>query len=134
MTKILVDALSAHPRAALCWRAVLGLLLAVVTWLALTPAPPSQAGLLWDKLNHCAAFASLAVAGTLGFQRRWWAVALGLLAYGGPIEVLQAFTPTRVGEWADLLADGIGIALGLGLAAALAGWAAARPVTSPAPD
>lgn len=127
-------ALTADPRAAPWWRAVLALLLAVISWLALTPAPPPEAGLLWDKLNHFAAFASLAVAGFMGFQRRWLAVALGLLAYGGLIEVLQSFTPTRVGDWIDLLADGIGIGLGLALAATLAGWAAARPVKSRAPD
>ncbi len=125
MTKILAVALSAHPRAAPYWRATLALLLAVITWLALTPKPPPEAGLLWDKLNHFGAFASLAVAGYMGFQRRWVPVALGLLVYGGSIEVLQALTPTRVGDWVDLLADAIGIALGLGLAAVVARRAAA---------
>lgn len=125
MRKPLTLALSADPRAAPFWRTTLALLLAVISWLALTPAPPPEAGLFWDKLNHFAAFASLAVAGFMGFQRRWVPVALGLLAYGGLIEVLQSFTPTRVGEWVDLLADGIGIALGLGLAATVARWVAA---------
>ena len=134
MPELLRIALSADPRAAPCWRAVLALLLAVTSWLALTPAPPPEADLLWDKLNHFVAFASLAVAGYMGFQRRWLAVALGLLAYGGLIELLQSFTPTRVAEWVDLLADGIGIGLGLVLAAVLGWWAAARPVKSPAPD
>ena len=127
-------ALSAGPRAAPYWRAVLALLMAVVGWLALTPSPPPEASLLGDKLNHFAAFASLAMAGFMGFQRRWVPVALGLLAYGGLIEVLQSVTPTRVADWIDLLADGIGIGLGLVLAATLSRWAAARPVTSPAPD
>jgi VanZ family protein len=40
-----------------------------------------------------------------------------LLAYGALIEVLQSFTPTRSAEWADLLADSAGIALGLLLVA-----------------
>lgn len=118
-------ALSADPRAAPYWRAALALLLAVITWLALTPAPPPEAALLWDKLNHLGAFACLAVAACMGFRRGWVVVALGLLAYGGLIEVLQSFTPTRVGEWVDLLADAIGIALGLGIAKAMALWAAA---------
>lgn len=134
MPELLRLALSADPRAAHWWRAVLALLLALITWLALTPAPPPEAGLLWDKLNHFAAFASLAVAGFMGFQRRWVPVGLGLLAYGGLIEVLQSFTPNRAAEWVDLLADGIGIGLGLVLAATLARWAAARPVKSPAQD
>jgi VanZ family protein len=117
--------LSADPSAAPFWRAALAMLLAVISWLALTPAPPPEAGLLWDKLNHFGAFACLAVAGFMGFRRRWLAVALGLLAYGGLIEVLQSFIPPRQGEWVDLLADGIGIALGLGLAAVVAQRAAA---------
>lgn len=37
---------------------------------------------------------------------------LGLLAYGGLIEVLQSFTPDRMAEWGDLLADGVGLLIG----------------------
>jgi len=40
-----------------------------------------------------------------------------LLVYGGLIEVLQLFVPGRSAEWGDLLADGIGIVFGIGLAA-----------------
>jgi VanZ family protein len=120
MPRLLRLALSAEPGAIAFWRATLMLLLGLLSWLALTPAPPPEAGLLWDKLNHLSAFASLAVAGFLAFRGRWWQVALGLLAYGGLIEILQTFTPTRVGEWEDLLADAVGIVLGLLLAAGMA--------------
>lgn len=123
--KFLAVALSDHPRAAPFWRATLALLLVFISWVALTPRPPPEAGLLWDKLNHLAAFGSLAVAGYLGFQRRWVPVALCLLAYGGLIEVLQSFIPLRNGEWVDLLADAIGIGSGLGLAAMVVRWSAA---------
>lgn len=109
-------AMSGRPGALLAWRGLLALLVCGVTWLALTPAPPPVAGLLWDKANHLAAFASLAVAASCGFPRRWKAVALGLLVYGVVIELLQSVTPTRVGEAADLLADACGIALGLAMA------------------
>ena len=126
MLNALSLALSADPRAALFWRTTLALLLGVVTWLALTPAPPALSGMLWDKLNHLSAFASLAVAGFLGFRRRWVPVALALLVYGRLIEVLQSFNPTRVGEWWDLLADAAGIALGLLLAAAMVAAMARR--------
>ena len=40
------------------------------------------------------------------------AVLLALLAFGGAIELLQLQVPNRSGQWADLLADGIGIGLG----------------------
>ena len=107
----------AHPRSKPWWRAALVLLLIVITWLALTPAPPPRADLGWDKLNHLAAFATLAVVAVLGRCGSGWRVGGGLLAYGGLIEVLQSFTPTQVAEWPDLLADGVGIVLGLLLVA-----------------
>jgi VanZ family protein len=115
LTSILLD----HPRSTSGWRLLLVFLLAVITWLALSPAPPPQADLGWDKLNHLAAFATLACVALLGRCGSFWRVGGALLAYGGLIEVLQSFMPPRVGEWPDLLADGVGIALGLLL---VAGW------------
>jgi VanZ family protein len=38
---------------------------------------------------------------------------LALLAFGGAIEIAQTFLPPREGDWWDLLADGVGIAIGL---------------------
>ena len=108
-----------HHRA---WRLALLALLAVISFLALTPAPPSGIDSGWDKLNHLAAFAVLALAA--GFSaaasaRHAGRSALALLVYGGLIELLQSRMPPRQGEWADLLADAVGILLGLGLAALL---------------
>lgn len=97
------------------WRWLLTLLIVVVGALALTPAPAVELGLGWDKMNHLLAFASLALCALLGY-RAPRALQLGLLAallaYGGLIEVLQQFVPTRSAEWADLLADAIGIGIG----------------------
>ena len=45
-----------------------------------------------------------------------------LLAYGGLIELLQSFTPDRVAEAVDLLADWVGLLLGAGLAFLLERW------------
>eukprot|EP01036_Dinobryon_divergens_P013295 gene13295-17927_t len=36
----------------------------------------------------------------------------GTLAYGSMIEVLQSFTPDHMAEWANLLADALGLAVG----------------------
>lgn len=93
--------------------------LVAVSYLALTPTPPKAADLGWDKLNHFTAFGTLTVLGGLAWRRTPWRVALGLLAYGGLIELLQTQVPGRAAEWADLLADGIGILLGLALLAAM---------------
>lgn len=105
------------------WRVAFFSLCLLVGYLALAPRPPAEADLFnWDKLNHAAAFAALAWAAMLGFRerlvyRRY--VALGLVAYGAAIEIAQWFTPGRSCEWSDLLADSIGIAAGMLLAAAL---------------
>ena len=96
------------------------LLLCVITWLALAHAPPPQANLGWDKLNHAAAFVTLAAVTSLGRVSGWVRIAWSLLAYGTLIEILQYFTPTRSAEWGDLLADAVGIALGLLLAGVVA--------------
>lgn len=106
------------PASARTWRALLVLLLVVVSCLALTPKPLEgfESGL--DKVGHLMAFTALAFAGYLGVPTRS-ALLFGLLAYGGLIEVLQLFVPGRSSEWGDWLADGIGIAFGAGLAAFL---------------
>jgi VanZ family protein len=113
--------MTAPSRRTRAWRWLLGVLAAVVAVLALMPAPPEQASLGWDKLNHVTAFAALALCAVFGWRSSRaarLAVLFGLLAYGGAIELLQLHVPNRSGEWGDLLADGIG----LGLGALLALW------------
>lgn len=113
------------------WRTILVLLLLAVSYLALTPKPPVHIDTGWDKLNHLLAFAALAFAGGLGFSQsrdRQTFLLLALLAYGGLVEVLQLYVPGRAGEWADLLADTIGIACGAVTAAYVLRVAATRPV------
>ena len=108
---------------------LLGALALAVCWLAFSPAPPPAADTGWDKANHALAFAVLAVTAELAFwplPRRRWVTALGLLAFGGFIELVQAQIPERTGEWPDLLADGSGIALGLLLVAVVHGVASRR--------
>jgi len=119
----LVLAISTVTPASQVWRIILMLLVIVVGYLALTPAPPKSINLGWDKLNHLAAFAALAGAGCLGFsasRRRQVVILLGLFAYGGAIEICQLFVPGRSCEWGDLLADAVGIACGTLVAAYLA--------------
>lgn len=99
-----------------CAVAVLILSLAPVT----TPMPSTG----WDKTNHLLAFSTLAFLGRGAYPGRTVTVLVGLLAYGGLIEVLQSFTPDRSAEWTDLLADGVGVLLGEMLARLLR-----RPVT-----
>jgi hypothetical protein len=74
--------------------------------------PDAPAGV--DKVIHVVLFLALAVTGRWAGVR---AVVLGtlLVGYGAGSEVLQAVTPLeRSGSVGDLLADAVGVALGLG--------------------
>lgn len=106
------------------WRAVLALLVLVVAYLALSPNPPHDVDTGWDKLNHAFAFSSLALSASFAgtaTRRHVAAAALLLLAFGGAIELIQAQVG-RDAEWADLLADAVGIGAGLLLAWAVRRW------------
>ena len=101
------------------WQLLLCALIAMVSYLAVTPSPPPPANLGWDKLNHMLAFSALTFTGCLGFpgtRRLLWGVLPGMLALGVLIEVVQYFVPGRSCEWQDLGADALGIACGAALA------------------
>lgn len=74
-----------------------------------TPLPSTG----WDKSNHVLGFAILGFLGGLGYRRREPGVAAGLFAFGVLIEALQGLSGYRFAEWGDLLADAIGIAVGV---------------------
>jgi VanZ family protein len=106
--------------------------------LALLPATLPLPSTGWDKANHGLAFGALGLLGARCWPQARAVVLLGLVAYGGAIEVAQSFTPTREGEWLDWVAD----ATGLLMAAVL--WAKSvdtrhktghpRPLATPAPQ
>jgi len=104
----------------LVWRWTLLLLAGLIAVLAVMPVPPQQTDLGWDKLNHLAAFAALALCAVFGWRSsrasRRLGVLLALLAFGGAIELVQLQVPNRSGEWGDLGADALGIGLGALLA------------------
>ena len=88
--------------------------MAVLTIASLVPVAllPPQAFSIWDKAQHALGFSWLALFGLLSYPQTPARVAWLLLAYGGAIELAQAATGWRYGEWADLAADGVGIAFG----------------------
>jgi len=74
-------------------------------------APSFQS--LSDKSLHFIAFAVLTLLLNLSYRMQWWKTVVYLLFYAIFIEFSQTFTPNRCAEWLDIVADAIGIVLGL---------------------
>ncbi|HZF70200.1 VanZ family protein [Sulfuricurvum sp.] len=68
---------------------------------------------LSDKLNHTAAFTVLILLYKLAFPHSTQRIVISLLLYAVFIEVIQVFLPTREASMEDILADSIGLALGV---------------------
>ncbi|HEX2138390.1 MAG TPA: VanZ family protein [Woeseiaceae bacterium] len=108
------------------WQAAGMAVLVLVLGFALAPSVHMQdmAIMRSDKWLHGVTFAFLTVwfSGQYG-RRSYWRVALGMLAFGAFIELCQRIVAYRSAESLDLLADAIGIAVGLTIAAAgIGGW------------
>jgi VanZ family protein len=98
------------------WAVAAGVLTLVILGLALTPRTELLPSSGWDKLDHLAAFAVLAVCGQLawrGLPRLHLKLAAGLLVFGLLIEAGQSLVPGRSADWLDVVADGAGMALGM---------------------
>ncbi len=88
-------------------------LLIVISYLAFSPAPVQIQMNNFDKINHLAAFATLSLVARFAFKLTPWQITFWLLGYGALIEGIQSFIPNRFASGLDLLADLIGIGLGL---------------------
>ncbi len=92
--------------------------------LLLGDAPRVAAEAPWDWVAHGVLFALLAwvwcgQAARAGRIRGVVAAAAGAVAYGGAIEIAQIQLGYRSGEWMDLVADAVGVAVGAVLATSL---------------
>lgn len=98
----------------IAFRALAGLLVLVVAWLAFKPATGADEGLPWDKANHALAFMVLTAVTLQGW--RWlgfWSLALVMLAAGVTIELVQGLPVVgRDADVWDVVADMTGFALG----------------------
>ncbi len=71
----------------------------------------------FDKWSHFIGFLVLSVwFGGLYRKRSYWRVAMGLLAFGILIEICQRAVGYRSAEWMDVVADALGIVVGLTIA------------------
>ena len=85
----------------------------IVVWLSLTPKPPQLPQIMgWDKAQHFAAYACLMYWYGMSFRRHWrWPAFLVGLGVG--LEFLQGYSGFRSFDPFDMLANTIGVGLGL---------------------
>jgi VanZ family protein len=97
------------------WQALGWIMVAIVIWLSLTPKPPQPPSFLgWDKAQHFAAYGCLMAWFSMSFTRHWrWP--LFLISLGIALEFLQQMTG-RSFDAMDMVANTIGVGIGLGLA------------------
>lgn len=128
--RALVDAVAAVSPAT--WRRLFWLAVAAGIVVSLWPMhdEPRPWFRYEDKAHHALAFAVLPVLGWLGRFRSMLRLALGLVALGAAIELMQGLTFTRTPEWGDLLADVIGVAAGMVVVA----WWRRRSARQPGED
>jgi VanZ family protein len=96
-----------------------GLLVALVVYLSLTPHPPVVMTFNEsDKLEHCMAYAALSLWFCQIYvqTRQRVKVAVALIAMGITIEILQGLSGYRFFEYADMLANSVGVLAGFLLA------------------
>jgi VanZ family protein len=95
------------------WRLALVGCAAAVVVLALMPIGPTTPSIGWDKADHLFAFAVLGLLGMKAFPRSQAACMGGVLAFGIVVELLQAAVPYRFAEWRDIVANAVGIVIGI---------------------
>lgn len=101
------------------WRAIGWTMLALVTLAMAIPTPQVDVPVDYaDKWVHVVAFFILA-AWTAQLHppspALWWR-GLALVAYGIGTEAMQALLPWRSADWADVMANALGVGLGLAVA------------------
>lgn len=95
---------------------IIAILIAILTLMPTPHMPRSNSH--WDKFAHLTAFLVLVFPTAALWPRVTAWIGLAAVLYGGVIELIQPFTG-RSAELGDLLADGIGVGLGIILGASL---------------
>ncbi len=114
------------------WRVASIILLLLVLGSALIPAawfwPDKDDFVAWfvdgDKWLHAITFVGLAVWFAGQYRpRSYWRIGVGLIAFGVLIEACQRLVSYRSAEWFDIVADTLGVVVGLTIAmAGVGGW------------
>lgn len=88
-------------------------LTAIATYLLLTPSPGDSFASVWDKALHFICWFVLLFSLQIPwwFRKKFWWAAVALFFYSAVTETLQLLSPTREFSYADMFANGLGIAV-----------------------
>ena len=101
------------------WRLAFGIALVAVAWTSLLPPEDlPQDVAVSDKAAHALAYAGLGAL-AVHSSLRWPTAIVVVVAFGLLVEIAQGISGYRSFEWADLLADAVGAAVGAGIASPL---------------
>jgi VanZ family protein len=100
--------------------ALYALATAILLWLCLSPQEDLPSAPMGDKIEHTIAWFVLTITGLLLSHHRPRAIAAFALGVGGAVELLQATMGFgRHGDWRDLVADALGVAVAMALYAVI---------------
>ena len=102
------------------WLSISLITLLTITVLSLTPLPHLPLVPGSDKIHHLFSYALLVFPTALAKPKHWGWIVLFFLFWGGVIELIQPYV-NRYGEWADMLANTVGLFCGY-LIALLINW------------
>ncbi len=124
----------------------------LIAFVSLTPSPddlaPANDWSRWvaewvlgdpmkgDKVSHFLAYAALGCFSGLGWNRpygRGFIAGAIVFGYSGAMEILQGFVATRTSDPADMMANGLGILLGIAIAFAFSPVVKFLPFFRPEP-
>ena len=99
-------------------------MVAAIVWLSLTPSPPKVDFEQSDKVGHFLAYGGVMFwfAQLYVERKARLGYAAGFVAMGVALEFIQGWTGYRDFELYDMLADGVGVALGWAAALLLPGF------------
>jgi VanZ family protein len=104
------------PRRRVILRTLFAIVLAILLYAGLRPEHVPELFNEEDKLHHLAGFAALALSARMAFPRGSWVwQVVAMVALGVCIELAQELLPDRTSSIWDILANLVGLAVGLAL-------------------
>ena len=103
------------PSIRLVARLVGWLLLTAIVFLNLSPPSYRPVTSVGHDLEHFLIYLVLGVFFGIGYARRWWLLALGLVGFTAAVEFAQLFVPGRHARLKDLVIDAGAVCLGIAI-------------------